>query len=149
VRKNFIAKDCAASSGNFTTTSIGDDTDERSSYQKISCAQHFKIFRYTSKSKLAASCELLLLNIAFGRGVQIAKNFFPPKNLYNIYIYIYIYILASDFAPDILVLDTRCLCCCCCLRMVEPRGLELLNLGPTSYPLVVVERIILELPDVL
>ena len=83
-------------------------------------------------SQLGANWEFLLLNIAFGRGVQIAKKNFPPKNL--IYIFwreniSYSQFLSPYFTADTVVLDTRCLCHCCCLRILEPGGLELLNLG--------------------
>ncbi len=36
-------------------------------------------------------------------------------------------LLPRNFAADILVLDTRCLCCCCCLRILELSGLQLLG----------------------
>ncbi len=38
-------------------------------------------------------------------------------------------LLSPYFTADTVVLDTRCLCHCCCLRILEPGGLELLNLG--------------------
>ena len=125
LRKKFFAKNCAASSGKFTTTS-----SRRAQFlANIFCAPHFKIFLYASKSILGANWEFVILNIVFRRGVQMFKKSFPPKNL--IYIFwreniSYSHFLSPYFTADTVVLDTRCLCC---LRILEPGGLELLNLG--------------------
>jgi len=100
--------------------------------------------------------RILATNYARGR-----KNF-PAKKLS-------IYILAGKFFPSFfhfflspltllaptscylrlpvgaVVVATRCLCCCC-LRILEPGGLEMLNpwvVGPSSYPLDLIERTIL------
>ena len=99
--------------------------------------------------------RILATNYARGR-----KNF-PAKKLS-------IYILAGKFFPSFfhfflspltllaptscylrlpvgaVVVATRCLCCC--LRILEPGGLEMLNpwvVGPSSYPLDLIERTIL------
>ena len=127
-RKKFFAKNSAASNGNFTTTGCVITPTSAVLSKKFLVHHISKSF----VSQRGANWEILLLNFAFVRGVQIAKKIFPPKNLIygfwreNIS---YSHFLSPYFTADTAVLDTRCLCRCCCLRILEPGGLELLNLG--------------------
>ena len=89
--------------------------------------------------------RILATKYCVWRGVGFSKKIFPPKNLiygfwrenisYSHFLSptSYSHFLSPNFTADTLLLDTRCLCHCCCLRILEPGGLELLDVGENYF----------------